>query len=188
MTLIQEKRMMYIHQAPVVPLLLIFLSSTETSTFACWVSFSLKSAMESGYLSIRLNPTRMRWSLTTCIWIWMELSTRAHILKTSESSGWKLMKSGWKLCFFWGACWYVWFCLFVLRPAPKNEDEMMVAIFEYIDRLFNIIRPRRVLYMAIDGVVSVQAQHLVLQSSDSWVICVESNCVEKMGGGHPRPN
>lgn len=39
------------------------------------------------------------------------------------------------------------------RPAPKNEDEMMVAIFEYIDRLFNIVRPRRVLYMAIDGVV-----------------------------------
>lgn len=43
---------------------------------------------------------------------------------------------------------------FLHRPAPKNEDEMMVAIFEYIDRLFNIVRPRRVLYMAIDGVVS----------------------------------
>lgn len=40
------------------------------------------------------------------------------------------------------------------RAAPKNEDEMMVAIFEYIDRLFNIVRPRRLLYMAIDGVVS----------------------------------
>lgn len=42
-----------------------------------------------------------------------------------------------------------------LRPAPKNEDEMMVAIFEYIDRIFNIVRPRRLLYMAIDGVVSM---------------------------------
>ncbi|KAG7168833.1 5'-3' exoribonuclease 2-like [Homarus americanus] len=38
------------------------------------------------------------------------------------------------------------------RPAPKNEDEMMVAIFECIDRLFAIVRPRKLLYMAIDGV------------------------------------
>lgn len=45
-------------------------------------------------------------------------------------------------------------CYIYCRPAPKNEDEMMVAIFEYIDRLFNIVRPRRLLYMAIDGVVS----------------------------------
>ena len=38
------------------------------------------------------------------------------------------------------------------RPAPKNEDEMMIAIFEYIDRLMLLIRPRKLLYMAIDGV------------------------------------
>uniref|UniRef100_A0A182JR13 5'-3' exoribonuclease n=1 Tax=Anopheles christyi TaxID=43041 RepID=A0A182JR13_9DIPT len=38
------------------------------------------------------------------------------------------------------------------KPAPKNEDEMMIAIFECIDRLINIVRPRKVLYMAIDGV------------------------------------
>lgn len=38
------------------------------------------------------------------------------------------------------------------KPAPKNEEEMMVAIFECIDRLFGIVRPRKLLYMAIDGV------------------------------------
>lgn len=38
------------------------------------------------------------------------------------------------------------------KPAPKNEDEMMVAIFDCIDRLFGIVRPRKLLYMAIDGV------------------------------------
>ena len=38
------------------------------------------------------------------------------------------------------------------KPAPRNEDEMMVAIFECIDRLFAIVRPRKVIYMAIDGV------------------------------------
>ncbi|VDD85958.1 unnamed protein product [Enterobius vermicularis] len=38
------------------------------------------------------------------------------------------------------------------RPAPRSEDEMFVLIFEYIDRVFAIVRPRRLLYMAIDGV------------------------------------
>ncbi|CRL03012.1 CLUMA_CG016524, isoform C [Clunio marinus] len=38
------------------------------------------------------------------------------------------------------------------KPPPRNEDEMMIAIFECIDRLFSIVRPRKLLYMAIDGV------------------------------------
>jgi 5'-3' exoribonuclease 2 len=38
------------------------------------------------------------------------------------------------------------------RPAPTSEEEIMIAIFSYIDRLFGIVRPRKLLYMAIDGV------------------------------------
>jgi hypothetical protein len=29
--------------------------------------------------------------------------------------------------------------VFLFRPAPKNEDEMMALIFEYIDRIFSIV-------------------------------------------------
>ncbi|KAK2079216.1 hypothetical protein QBZ16_002907 [Prototheca wickerhamii] len=38
------------------------------------------------------------------------------------------------------------------REAPTTEAEVFQAIFDYIDRLFAIVRPRRLLYMAIDGV------------------------------------
>jgi 5'-3' exonuclease len=45
------------------------------------------------------------------------------------------------------------------KPAPKNEDEMMIAIFDCIDRLFSIVRPRKVLYLAIDGVGKLKVEN-----------------------------
>lgn len=38
------------------------------------------------------------------------------------------------------------------KPAPETEQEMMVEVFKYTERVVNMIRPRKVLYMAIDGV------------------------------------
>jgi hypothetical protein len=35
------------------------------------------------------------------------------------------------------------------RPAPTTETEVFLNIFDYIDRLFNMVRPRRVVYMAV---------------------------------------
>ena len=37
------------------------------------------------------------------------------------------------------------------RPAPASEEEMFTAIFAYIDRVFSVVRPRRLLFLAIDG-------------------------------------
>lgn len=35
---------------------------------------------------------------------------------------------------------------------PKNFEEQCANIYEYIDKLMNIVRPRKTLYLAIDGV------------------------------------
>lgn len=38
------------------------------------------------------------------------------------------------------------------REAPKNEDEMMLEVFKYTDRVLTMARPRKILMIAIDGV------------------------------------
>lgn len=38
------------------------------------------------------------------------------------------------------------------KEAPPTEDHMMIAVFEYLDRLMDVVRPRKLLFMAVDGV------------------------------------
>ncbi|KAI8955751.1 exoribonuclease Dhp1 [Xylaria longipes] len=38
------------------------------------------------------------------------------------------------------------------KPAPKDEEEMMLEVFKYTDRVVNMVRPRKLLMIAIDGV------------------------------------
>ena len=38
------------------------------------------------------------------------------------------------------------------KPPPADESEMMMEVFKYTERVVNMVRPRRLLYIAIDGV------------------------------------
>ncbi|GAM27728.1 hypothetical protein SAMD00019534_109040 [Acytostelium subglobosum LB1] len=37
-------------------------------------------------------------------------------------------------------------------PQPRNTEDMMDSIIEYLDLIFSIVRPRNLVYMAVDGV------------------------------------
>lgn len=58
------------------------------------------------------------------------------------------------------------------RPAPTTEEEVYATMYDYIDRLFAIVRPRKLLYMAI-GARGAGAGELLLGSAGdscrSWL-------------------
>ena len=46
------------------------------------------------------------------------------------------------------------------RPPPETEEDMMVEVFKYTDRVVNMIRPRKFLMLAIDGVAPLSLIHI----------------------------
>ncbi|KAJ1773695.1 5'-3' exoribonuclease 2 [Coemansia sp. RSA 1813] len=38
------------------------------------------------------------------------------------------------------------------KEAPETEEDMMLEVFKCLDRVFNLVRPRKIVYMALDGV------------------------------------
>jgi hypothetical protein len=55
------------------------------------------------------------------------------------------------------------------KPAPETEEEMMVEVFKYTERVVNMIRPRKLLFMAIGE--SQPSRHvliLTLNCSHRW--------------------
>lgn len=40
------------------------------------------------------------------------------------------------------------------RPPPATEEEMMLAIFKYTDRVVNMVRPRKLLMIAVGMLMS----------------------------------
>jgi 5'-3' exonuclease len=72
-------------------------------------------------------------------------------------------------------------------PAPSTEEEMYLAIFKYIDRVFNVVRPRKIMYMAVDGVApraKVRFMYKVLLCSSRAGIFILHACTTHHRLGH----
>jgi 5'-3' exoribonuclease 2 len=58
------------------------------------------------------------------------------------------------------------------RPAPADEEEMMLEVFRYTDRVVNMVRPRKILMIAVGKQMRPMSIILILLP---WVRVVFDN-------------
>lgn len=46
------------------------------------------------------------------------------------------------------------------RPPPANEEEMMEEVFKYTERVFNMVRPRKLLMIAVGKLIYIYSRLL----------------------------
>ena len=51
------------------------------------------------------------------------------------------------------------------RPAPKDEEEMMMEVFRYTDRVVNMVRPRKILMIAVGTSLLCPRLHCLTMTS-----------------------
>jgi 5'-3' exoribonuclease 2 len=52
------------------------------------------------------------------------------------------------------------------RPPPANEEEMMYEIFKYTERVVNMVRPRKLLMMAVGMFAYASGRELCFPEDD----------------------
>ena len=59
------------------------------------------------------------------------------------------------------------------RPPPTTEEEMMLAIFKYTDRVVNMVRPRKLLLIAVGtfNTFTQKASWNCLPPQIGYIIC-----------------
>ena len=59
------------------------------------------------------------------------------------------------------------------RPPPTTEEEMMLAIFKYTDRVVNMVRPRKLLLIAVGtfNAFTLKASWNYLPPQIGYIIC-----------------
>ena len=55
------------------------------------------------------------------------------------------------------------------RPPPSTEEEMMLAIFKYTDRVVNMVRPRKLLLIAVGTFKETYSRNLDLSTPLDWL-------------------